>query len=243
MLDARAFVAQTALLFPEEARLVGQSLVRSEMASLDAQEMHLEPPAEALKEALQLALRDVERGLDPEMSLSAWCELRFSCNLKDFQAALLRRLENNLRYQMAVRARLQTTARHQMLVVSFPEKLVAMERATAWRSGADPRQTQGCREIELSDKTFLAWTGQDPALGILVGPIQLPESKAWHLLRIGKPFPPTAIPPAHVLVQWAREDPLDPLEAQAWWGDSLARYTAKVTAPVIQSGPHSFVPR
>ncbi len=242
-LDARALAAEASLLFPEEIRAVGQSLMRSELARLDAQALHLVPPVGAVDEAVRLALREVELGLEEGDSLEEWARNRFGRSLEEFGAALRHRLAANLRFQMVVRTRLWTAPRHRVFLVACEDLESARDRASAWRAGADPRQTPGCRDLELATSTIQDWTGEDPVVGQVPVPFPLPDDCSWYVLLVREELPSSGIPPAKILIESIRQVPLDPLQERAWWDGALNRYTAVVTSPAIRAGIRSFVPR
>ncbi len=253
-LDARAFAAEAAFLFPDEARALGRSLMRAELARLEGDRLGLEPPAEQVEQALELALAGIAGGLPEGGSFEDWARERYGRSGAEVRGVIRRHLAENLRYQLVLRADAATVGRVRLhLLVSRD-----LEQAEAWagklRQGADPRAliaesldpgADGLGErllpAYLPDPLGAALRQTEP--GEVLGPLQLPGDRAWFVARLAERLPAASTPPPRaVLLEGLEASPVDPLEARAWYEEMLRRYTAREALPAIQAPNPAFVP-
>ncbi len=255
LLDARAFAAEAAFVYPEESREVARSLLRNDFAAREAGRLGLS--ADAARAAAELA--DFEASLraelGPQADLEAWARRRYACSWEEVRRVLGEHLERNQLYQLCVRAeaRLQTRLRLHWLVTADPAQ--AEEWARQLRSGLDPRTLLPASALAgtEADGSFTPiparlprpFTGalQGQAAGAVVGPFQFEGDRAWWVGRVAEVLQPeAALPPVAILLQDLDQRPLQALEIRTWFEAMADRYTANGVVPAISGPPSAFVP-
>ncbi|MBC8327400.1 MAG: hypothetical protein H8E31_01480, partial [Planctomycetes bacterium] len=224
-LDARAFAAEAAFLFPEESRALARSLMRAELARLEGRRLGIEAPAAEVDEALRMAIGSIEAALPEGGSFEAWARERYGRNGAEVRGEVRRHLAGNLLYQLVLRADAELGRRHRLHLLITGDEALARRWAGELRQGADPRALAGesaDRGIDGQGERLLPAYLPDPLgaataaarPGDVIGPLQLQGDRAWLVLRLAETLPPAAgPPPIAVLLEELGRRPVDPLEA------------------------------
>jgi len=253
-LDARAYAAEAAFLFPEECQALSRSLMRMELARLEGRRLGIAPPDAEVDQALELALAGIESALPEGGSFEDWARERYGRSGAEVRGVIRRHLASNLLYQLVLRADAATQPRYRLHLLITTDADQASDWGDKLRQGADPRALagesmdrgldgQGERLLPAYLPEPLAGGLRGASPGAVLGPLQLDGDRAWLTLRLAETLPAAAAPPPlAVLLAELNERPVDPLEARAWYEEMLRRYTAREALPAIQAPVPAFVP-
>lgn len=254
-LDARAFAAAAAFLFPEQSRALVRELLRAELAQREAQRLQLGPDAGAVQRSLDAALAGIQKGLPPGEDLEGWARRVYGRSLDEVRAALRSQLQDNQLYQLALRAGAHEQGRVRVAMLVSADAEQAETWARQLRLGADPAG-MAAQSLErapdgtpwfpplpdyLPEPLGPALAGAQP--GGVVGPLQLPGDSAWRVLLLRERLAPEAVPPVAALLAELAAQPVGALEARAWFEEMCRRYTAADPLPALQAPGPAFLPR
>jgi hypothetical protein len=254
-LDPRAFVAQTAFVFPDETREVVRSLLRQEFAAREAERLGLAPDLARVERELADFERGVAAEFAPGEDLESWSRARYGRRWDETRLVLADQLARNQLYQLCVRAeaRMGPRARMHWLLTADEEQARTWARQLA--GGLDPRALAAESRVRGSepDGSFPAAAARLPAphrdalegraAGAVIGPLRFDGDRAWWVGRVAETLPAgAALPPVAELLAELDHAPLSPLEGRAWFEAMLSRYTASEGAPSITAPVAPFVP-
>lgn len=238
-LDQSAFVASMSFLFPSETEELTRSLVRTEMARLEAQRLDIRIPEAEVEAALDSFTTGLRAQLGEELTLDDWSEARHGHPWKRIRPLYRRHLAENLQYQAVLRADSHQSGRVAMFWFVSAEESEARRWAKSLSAGRDPRALLqeslfpgpspdgGYPPVsrELPDPIGAALRDAQP--GAILGPLQLPGDRSWRVGVVREVLPPRdALPPVAVLLKEVAVQPIEALEARAWFEKMSARYTA-----------------
>ncbi len=254
-LDARAFAADAALLYPDETRSLVQSRLRTEFARREAERLGLDVDPERLDAALDDFLAALAAEHEPGEDDEAFARRRYGRSHDELVAAVRRRLADNQRYQVAVRARAAVEGRVRVLWLVVEDEAEAASLARRLRSGMDPRALLSASLLVGTepDGSFppmhprLPAPHRDALVGVepgdVVGPLRFTGDRAWWVGSVREVLPPLAAPPPTArLLDELETRPIGPLEARAWFEAMAEGYTATLGAPSVLAPEPAFVP-
>jgi len=254
-LDARAFAAEAAFVYPEESREIVRSLLRAEITTHEAERLGLQPDPARIQQEMARFESDLAAELGPGADFDAWSRRRYGRRWEEARQVLVAHLARNQLWQICVRAEahLQPRARLHWLVT--PNADEAETWARQLRGGMDPRSLAPASRLpgREADGSFAPCAARLPAphaaalaglpVGAVVGPLQFEGDRAWWVGRIAETFLASAQPPpVAVLLAELDAHPLEALEIRAWFEAMLGRYTATDGAPSIAAPLPAFVP-
>ena len=248
-LDLRAYVAGMAFVFPDESAEMARSLVRTEMARLEAQRLDIRIPDSRVEDAMDLFSKSLLAQLGADASLDDWSLDRHGSPWLQMRPLYRSHLADNLLYQTVLRADAYLSGRVGLFWYLGADEGDAKSWAMSLRSGRDPKSlvVESLLPGPLADGSFPPMTKelpgiagevlQDARIGQVVGPMQLPGDRTWRVGLVYAVFPPfTQLPPVEALLTELEAHPLDALEARAWFEKMSLRYTATMEISPF-SGP------
>lgn len=252
-LDARALAAEAAFLFPDQARAMIGSLLRSELARREARRLGLEADHGTLARSVEEAVAGIRASLVAGESLDDWARERFGRSWDEVRTVLEGHLADNQLYQLAVRAEARRHPRYRVHLLVSRDRQQAEEWARKLRAGADPA-VLARESLEPGPKGDgrlpplppylpppLGEALAEAPVGSVVGPFRFLGDERWRVVRLAERLPPAAPAPVPVLLAGLEEDPLSPLEGRAWFQEMLRRYNAVQGLPDIQGPAIRFV--
>ncbi len=254
-LDARAFAAEAAFLFPEETRELTRSLLRAEFAAREAERLGLAPDEARVDQEIAAFVESLRQDLGGEAAdFEAWARQRYGRSWEEVLAVLREHLGRNQLYQLCVRAdaRQQTRVRMHWLVSGDADEAAAWARQL--RSGADPRSLLAGSLVRgrEPDGSFAPMAARLPqphqealagaAAGTIVGPLRFDGDRSFWVGRVAEiEAASSAPPPVQELLAELDRRPLELLEGRAWFESMLRRYTANDGAIPIAAPQPAFV--
>lgn len=252
-LDLSAFAATMSFLFPAESEELTRSMVRTELARLEAERLDLRVPPESVDLALETFITGLRAQLGPDSSLDAWSMARHGHPWQRIRPLYRRHLGDNLLYQAALRADAHLQGQVSLFWFVAADEATAARWAKSLEAGRDPKAL-------LSESLFpgpdaeggyppvsrdlpgpIGTALQDAAPGTVVGPFQLQGDRSWRVGLVRQVIPPRAdLPPVAVLLQEVREQPIGALEARGWFEKMSARYTATTELSPFSSPSQAF---
>jgi hypothetical protein len=238
-LDLRAYVAGMAFVFPEESAEMARSLARTEMARLEAQRLDIRIPEARVEEAMDLFANSLLAQLGPGVTLDDWSEARHAFPWARMRPHYRDHLAENLLYQAVLRADAYLAGRVGLYWFLSGEEGEAHSWAVSLRSGRDPKALVAESLLPGSnpDGSFPPMTHELPGaagqalreakVGQVVGPMQLPGDRTWRVGLVVVVLPGVSqLPPVEALLAELESQPIDALEARAWFEKMSLRYTA-----------------
>ncbi len=254
-LDARAFAAAAAFLFPEQSRALVRALLRSEFARREALRLGLRVPAAHLEEAVAAAVEGLEGGLPAGQDRETWARERYGRSWREVEVALRRQIEENQLYQLVLRADALLGPRYDCHVLIGREEAQARRWAEQLRAGASPAVLAAASldPGPEGDGRFpplprylpppVREAFREASPGTVVGPFQLEGEPVWRVLRVAEILPPVEdLPPVSALLEDLRLHPVTELETRAWFAEMMRRYTAAERLPALVPPDSAFVP-
>lgn len=255
LLDPRAFAAEAAFLFPEEARELTRSLLRAEFASREAERLGLAADPARLAQEVSAFEDRLHAELDPEGDFEIWAQQRYGRSWAEVRRVLVEHIARNQLYQICVRVEGRELPRVRMhwLVTSDSEE--AEDWARQLRSGADPRAFLAASRMtgHEPDGSFAPMAARLPRphedalaearAGTVVGPLRFEGDRSWWVGRVAAVEDPSrAVPPVQDILAELDQRPIEALEGRTWFEAMLRRYTANegaisITAPVPAFAP------
>jgi hypothetical protein len=254
-LDARAFVAESAFLFPEETRELTRSLLRAEFAAREAERLGLAPDPARVELELQAFEEGLRAELGPGADFAAWSLQRYGRPWEEVRRVLLGHLERNQIYQLCVRAEASSLTRVRLHWLVTGDEAEAESWARQLRSGADPRNFLDSSLLRGGepDGSFAPMAARLPrpheqaleqaAPGLVLGPLRFEGDRSWWVGRVAAVEEPMKLqPPVAELLAGLDARPLDLLESRTWFEAMLRRYTANDgSLPIVAPQP-AFLP-
>ena len=253
-LNAQAFVAEAAFLFPAESRELVRCLKRAAFAKRVAERLGLMLPPDFLAAKLAENIEVMRLGLG-ETSLNDWSAARYGQSWASVQAAMKARLHDQWLYQMVVRADAWLSGRVRLHILVSRDEAKAQKWASDLSYGANPRLLAGESLVvgQMPDASFSPMARYLPnPLGEwldaahvheVLGPFRFQGDSAWHVVRLSEVFEPHVdLPPRSVLLDGLSSEPISPLEARAWFEEMSRRYNAHGNLPGISALSSPFVP-
>lgn len=245
-LAAPAFVAEMALLFPEESREVVRALLRAEFAAREGTRLGLT----ADEDEVAASLAAMEEGIGDPAAREAWARARHGRGWAEVREAYAERLRANQLYQLALRAGAAESGRLRLRWFLLAEEADARAVAERLRLGATPDAVAaGTLEPEAPEDLVPAdlpepWRGALAAAapGEVVGPLRFEGDRAWRVALLVERLPPQAAPARAALLEGLRARPVSAVEARAWFEAMLRRYTASA-GPLPVSSPSTVLER
>jgi len=248
-LNLRAYVAQMNFVFPDESAELTRSMVRTEMARLEAERLAVVIP----KDRVDRAFQSFENGLIAQLGSSStpdeWAMARHDALWREVMPLYRMHLAQNLRYQVVLRADARLTGRVGMFWFITGELQEAQRWASSLEAGRDPKSLLQeslipgpnpdgsyppvSRELPGEAGERL----QNAGVGQIIGPIQFEGDRSWRVGVVTAIFPPEAeLPPIAILLDELENQPVDALEARAWFEKMSRRYTVSTSLSSF-SGP------
>lgn len=254
-LDARAFVAEAAFLFPQETRDLTRSLLRAEFAAREAERLGLAPDAVRVEAELKAFAEGLSAELGPGGDFNAWALQRYGRPWDEVRRVLVEHLERNQIYQLCVRAEACTLLRVRMHWLVTGDETEAASWARQLRSGADPRSFLDASLLRggEADGSFAPMAARLPpphegelagaAPGLVVGPLRFDGDRSYWVGRVAAVEQPMSLqPPVQELLAGLDARPIDLLEGRTWFEAMLRRYTANDgSLPIVAPQP-AFLP-
>ena len=238
-LDLRAYVAGMAFVFPDESTEMARSLARTEMARLEAQRLDIRIPDSRVEDAMDLFSKSLLAQLGLDVSLDDWSMDRHGFPWLQMRPLYARHLADNLLYQAVLRADAYLNGRVGLYWFLSADEGEAQAWAVSLRSGRDPKALvmESLLPGPLADGNFPPMTKELPGtagavlekakVGQVLGPMQLPGDRTWRVGMVYAVLPPAAqLPPVEALLTELETQPVDALEARAWFEKMSLRYTA-----------------
>lgn len=238
-LDQSAFVASMSFLFPAETEELTRSLVRTEMARLEAQRLDIRIPEEQIEAALTAFTTGLRAQLGEELTMDDWSEARHGHPWNRIRPLYRKHLADNLQYQAVLRADAHQSGRVTMFWFLSGEEAEARRWARSLASGRDPAAILkeslfpgptadgGYPPVSRDLPDPIGTALRDASPGTVIGPLQLDGDRSWRVGLVREILPPRdALPPVAVLLQEVQDQPIGALEARAWFEKMSARYTA-----------------
>lgn len=248
-LDASAFAASMSFLFPDETAELTRSLVRTEMARLEAARLDLRVPEAEVDRAFETFTSGLRAQLGDDFTLDDWSEARHGHPWIRIRPLYRRHLADNLLYQAVLRADAHLSGRVSMYWFLTTEESEASRWAKSLQAGRDPRAmlAESLLPGPEPDGSYPPVSVDLPApigpalrqarTGQVLGPLQLEGDRSWRVGVVREVLPPRDdLPPVAVLLQDVAARPIDALEARGWFEKMSARYTATTDLPPF-SGP------
>ncbi|MDA0666770.1 MAG: hypothetical protein O3A50_03225 [Planctomycetota bacterium] len=237
-LNLRAFVAQMAFVFPDESADLSRSVVRTEMARLESQKLGVVLPARRVDLAFQTFSKGLVAQLGNETTPDDWAMARHDALWRDIQPLYRENLAHNLLYQAVLRADARLSGRVSMFWFVTGDANQARRWAASLQSGRDPKSmlSESLISGPNPDGSYPPMSRdlpgeageqlQNPSLGQIVGPIQFEGDRSWRVGVVTQVLAPESqLPPIDVLLDELESQPIDALEARAWFEKMSRRYT------------------
>lgn len=238
-LDQSAFVASMRFLFPAETEELTRSLVRTEMARLEAQRLDIRIPEAEVDAALDAFTTGLRAQLGDTNTLDDWSEALHGHPWNRIRPLFRKHLADNLQYQAVLRADAHQSGRVAMYWFVSADETEARRWSRSLASGRDPAvllkeslfpgpSADGSyRPVSRDLPEPIATALRDARPGTVIGPLQLEGDRSWRVGLVREVIPPRdTLPPVAVLLQEVQEQPIEALEARAWFEKMSARYTA-----------------
>jgi hypothetical protein len=245
-LDASAFAAEMALLFPEQSAEVVRSLLRAAFARREAERLGLDAdPAE-----VEASLATMAEELGDALSREDWARSRYGLSWAEVRAAYATRLRANQLYQLVLRADAVASGRLRVRWFLLADEGDADAVADRLRLGATPGAVAAATLQPDAPEDLLPsylprpWRDAlaEAALGDVVGPLRFDGDRIWRVAVLLERLPPGTVPAREALLDGLRERPISAVEARAWFEEMLRRYTA-TTGPLPVSSPTPVLER
>lgn len=248
-LNLRAFVAHMAFVFPDEAAELSRSMVRTELARLESQKLGMVLPARRIEQAFQAFSNGLVAQLGTETTPDDWAIARHEVLWRDIQPLYREHLAHNLLYQAVLRADARLSGRVGMFWFVTGDESLARRWASSLQSGRNPESllSESLLSGPNPDGSYPPMSRdlpgeagerlQDASLGQIVGPIQFEGDRSWRVGVVTQVFAPESeLPPIDVLLDELESQPIDALEARAWFEKMSRRYTVSTSLSSF-SGP------
>ncbi|NQU48530.1 MAG: hypothetical protein HQ519_07770 [Planctomycetes bacterium] len=254
-LNAQAFVAEAAFLFPAESRSLVHALVRSEFARLEANRLQLELDPKELQAALEQSVAGLEASLPAGQNLDDWALQRFDRSWVVVNETLRRHLAENQLFQLCARAHAMTGPRAELQMLTSRDQQQAQNWARQLKTGASasslaalsldpgPQGDASLPPLPMALPAPLGeWLCQQKSAGTVFGPFQFGDEQVWRVVYVRRLLAGlAALPPISILIEDLSKNPVSPLEERAWFDAMAKRYNAVENLPAIQAPAAAFV--
>lgn len=248
-LNLRAYVAQMAFVFPDESAELTRSLVRNEMARLEAEHLAVVIPSARIDRAFQSFENGLVAQLGSTSTPDAWALARHDALWREVQPLYRIHIAQNLRYQVVLRADARLSGRIGMFWFLTGEFEEARRWASSLKAGRDPKSLlqESLIPGPNPDGSYPPMSRDLPGqageqlrtaeVGQIIGPIQFEGDRSWRVGVVTAIFPPVMeLPPVAILLDELETQPIDALEARAWFEKMSRRYTVSASLSLF-SGP------
>ncbi|MFK5954968.1 MAG: hypothetical protein QM477_00830 [Planctomycetota bacterium] len=248
-LNLRAFVAQMAFVFPAESAELTRSLVRTQMARLEAERLELSVPESRIDQAFTQFTQGLVAQLGANTNPDAWALARHDASWREVQPLYRQNLADNLLYQIVLRADARQSGRVGLYWFVTGDQAQARSWASGLKAGRSPQSM--VEESLLAGPSpdgsyppvsrdlpgMLGEQLQNPSVGQVIGPLQLEGDRSWRVGLVTEVLDPeTELPPVAILLEELKNQPIDALEARAWFEKMSRRYTVSTSLSPF-SGP------
>jgi len=245
-LDASAFAAEMALMYPEQSAEVVRSLLRAAFARREAERMGLEADPAEVDASLAAMAADFGDAAERE----DWARSRYGLPWLEVRDAYATRLRANQLYQLVLRADAFASGRTRVRWFLLAEEGDARAVADRLRLGATPDTVAAVTlQPDAPDDLLPSYLGQpwrdalaEASIGDVVGPLRFDGDRIWRVAVLLERLPPATAPAREALLAGLRERPVSAVEARAWFEEMLRRYTA-TTGPLPVSSPTPVLER